>query len=155
MHFWKKENLFLIKIRLNYIEYFFTLNLPSGFLRKLSLFGISVFFIYFGIDHFINPEFYLSIMPPMFPLHLEAVYLSGLFEILGGVGVLIARTRSIAGWGLLALLIAVYPANIYMALTPEAFPDISLFALYFRLALQFLFFYWAYSITRPIYNPGR
>lgn len=94
-------------------------------------------------------------MPPMFPLHLEAVYLSGLFEILGGVGVLIARTRSIAGWGLLALLIAVYPANIYMALTPEAFPDISLFALYFRLALQFLFFYWAYSITRPIYNPGR
>tara|TARA_B100000212_G_scaffold276508_1_gene216028 strand:+ start:1545 stop:1829 length:285 start_codon:yes stop_codon:yes gene_type:complete len=94
-------------------------------------------------------------MPPIFPLHLEAVYLSGLFEILGGVGVLIARTRSIAGWGLLALLIAVYPANIYMALTPEAFPDISLFALYFRLALQFLFFYWAYSITRPIYNPGR
>ena len=91
----------------------------------------------------------------MFPFHLEAVYLSGLFEILGGVGVLIARTRSIAGWGLLALLIAVYPANIYMALTPEAFPDISLFALYFRLALQFLFFYWAYSITRPIYNPGR
>ena len=133
----------------------FTLNLPSGFLRKLSLFGISVFFIYFGIDHFINPEFYLSIMPPIFPLHLEAVYLSGLFEILGGVGVLIARTRSIAGWGLLTLLIAVYPANIYMALTPEAFPDISLFALYFRLALQFLFFYWAYSITRPIYNPGR
>ena len=94
-------------------------------------------------------------MPPIFPLHLEAVYLSGLFEILGGVGVLIARTRSIAGWGLLALLIAVYPANIYMALTPEAFPDITLFALYFRLALQFLFFYWAYSITRPIYNPGR
>ena len=91
----------------------------------------------------------------MFPLHLEAVYLSGLFEILGGIGVLIARTRSIAGWGLLALLIAVYPANIYMALTPEAFPEISLFALYFRLALQFLFFYWAYSITRPIYNPGR
>ena len=133
----------------------FTLNLPSGFLRKLSLFGISVFFIYFGIDHFINPEFYLSIMPPIFPLHLEAVYLSGLFEILGGVGVLIARTRSIAGWGLLTLLIAVYPANIYMALTPEAFPDIPLFARYFRLALQFLFFYWAYSITRPIYNPGR
>ena len=89
----------------------------------------------------------------MFPLHLEAVYLSGLFEILGGVGVLIARTRSIAGWGLLVLLIAVYPANIYMSLRPEAFPDIPLFALYFRLALQFLFFYWAYSITRPIYNP--
>ena len=153
MHFWKKENLFLIKIRLNCIEYFIYIESSFRVLEKVESIRHIFFFIYFGIDHFINPEFYLSIMPPIFPLHLEAVYLSGLFEILGGVGVLIARTRSIAGWGLLVLLIAVYPANIYMALTPEAFPDISLFALYFRLALQFLFFYWAYSITRPIYNP--
>ena len=57
-------------------------NLPSGILRNLCLLGLSVFFIYFGVDHFINPEFYLSIMPPSFPLHLEAVYISGLFEIL-------------------------------------------------------------------------
>ena len=128
-------------------------NLPSGFLRNLSLLGLSVFFIYFGVDHFINPDFYLSIMPPSFPLHLEAVYISGLFEILGGIGVLLSKTRKLAGWGLFALLIAVYPANIYMALTPEAFPDIPLSALYFRLVLQFLFFYWAYSVTRPSFNP--
>lgn len=128
-------------------------NLPSGLLRNLSLLGLSVFFIYFGVDHFINPDFYLSIMPPSFPLHLEAVYISGLFEILGGIGVLLSKTRKLAGWGLFALLIAVYPANIYMALTPEAFPDIPLSALYFRLVLQFLFFYWAYSVTRPSFNP--
>ena len=128
-------------------------NLPSGFLRNLNLLGLSVFFIYFGVDHFINPDFYLSIMPPSFPMHLEAVYISGLFEILGGVGVLLSKTRKLAGWGLFALLIAVYPANIYMALTPEAFPDIPLSALYFRLVLQFLFFYWAYSVTRPSFNP--
>ena len=128
-------------------------NLPSGFLRNLNLLGLSVFFIYFGVDHFINPDFYLSIMPPSFPLHLEAVYISGLFEILGGIGVLLSKTRKLAGWGLFALLIAVYPANIYMALTPEAFPDIPLSALYFRLVLQFLFFYWAYSVTRPSFNP--
>ena len=128
-------------------------NLPSGFLRNLNLLGLSVFFIYFGVDHFINPNFYLSIMPPSFPLHLEAVYISGLFEILGGIGVLLSKTRKLAGWGLFALLIAVYPANIYMALTPEAFPDIPLSALYFRLVLQFLFFYWAYSVTRPSFNP--
>ena len=128
-------------------------NLPSGFLRNLNLLGLSVFFIYFGVDHFINPNFYLSIMPPSFPMHLEAVYISGLFEILGGVGVLLSKTRKLAGWGLFALLIAVYPANIYMALTPEAFPDIPLSALYFRLVLQFLFFYWAYSVTRPSFNP--
>ena len=129
------------------------LNLPSGFLRNLNLLGLSFFFIYFGVDHFINPDFYLSIMPPSFPMHLEAVYISGLFEILGGIGVLLSKTRKLAGWGLFVLLIAVYPANIYMALTPEAFPDIPLSALYFRLVLQFLFFYWAYSVTRPSFNP--
>lgn len=128
-------------------------NLPVGFFRRLNLFGLSLFFIYFGIDHFLNPQFYLSIMPPSLPLHLEAVYISGLFEVLGGVGVLFSRTRKVAGWGLFALLISVYPANIYMALAPEAFPDIPLAVLYFRLLLQFLFFYWAYSVTRPNFNP--
>ena len=92
-------------------------------------------------------------MPPSFPLHEEAVYISG-FEIVGGIGVLIPRFRKIAGWGLVALLIAVYPANIYMAISPEAFPDIPIEMLYFRLALQFLFFYWAYSVTRPAFNLG-
>ena len=130
------------------------LKLPLGFWKKLVLFGLSVFFIYFGVDHFINPDFYLSIMPPSFPLHEEAVYISGFFEIAGGIGVLIPRFRKIAGWGLVALLIAVYPANIYMAISPEAFPDIPIEVLYFRLALQFLFFYWAYSVTRPVFNLG-
>ena len=128
------------------------LKLPVGWWRKLVLFGLSAFFIYFGIDHFVNPDFYLSIMPPAFPLHEEAVYISGFFEVLGGVGVLIARLRKIAGWGLVALLIGVYPANIYMAITPEAFPDIPIAVLYIRLPLQFLFFYWAYSVTRPAFN---
>ena len=127
-------------------------NLPDGILRKIVLFGLAVFFIFFGIDHFINPDFYLSIMPPAFPLHREAVYVSGLFEIFGGLGVLIPRFRKIAGWGLIVLLVTVYPANIYMALTPEAFPNISIELLYFRLALQFLFFYWAYVVTLPAYN---
>ena len=127
-------------------------NLPDGILRKIVLFGLAIFFIFFGIDHFINPDFYLSIMPPAFPLHKEAVYISGFFEILGGLGVLISRFRKIAGWGLIALLVAVYPANIYMAVTPEAFPNISIGLLYFRLALQFLFFYFSYVVTLPAYN---
>ena len=131
-----------------------TLKLPLGLWKKLVLFGLSAFFIYFGVDHFINPDFYLSIMPPSFPLHEEAVYISGFFEIVGGIGVLIPRFRKIAGWGLVALLIAVYPANIYMAISPEAFPDIPIEILYFRLVLQFLFFYWAYSVTRSVFNLG-
>ena len=91
-------------------------------------------------------------MPPSFPLHHEAVYISGLFEIIGGMGILIYRFRKIAGWGLFALLIAVYPANIYMAVTPSAFPDIPIFILYLRLGLQFIFLYWAYTITCREYN---
>ena len=129
------------------------LKLPLGIWRKIFLLGLAGFFLNVGIDHFINPEFYLAIMPPSFPLHAEAVYISGFFEILGGVCLLVPRLRKIAGWGLVALLICVYPANIYMAITPEAFPEIPLSLLYFRLALQFLFFYWAYSVTRPIFNP--
>ena len=127
------------------------LKLPTEWWRVLSLFGLSVFFVYFGIDHFINPDFYLSIMPPAFPLHAEAVYISGFFEILGGICVLIPSLRKLAGWGLITLLVSVYPANIYMAINPEAFPEISIGLLYFRLPLQFLFIYWAYSITRPVY----
>ena len=127
------------------------LKLPLGLWKKLVLFGLSAFFIFFGVDHFINPDFYLSIMPPAFPLHAEAVYISGFFEILGGICVLIPSLRQLAGWGLVALLISVYPANIYMAINPEAFPEISIGLLYFRLPLQFLIIYWAYSITRPVY----
>lgn len=126
--------------------------LPKGIRRKIVLLSLAIFFIYFGTDHFTNPDFYLSIMPPSFPLHHEAVYISGLFEIIGGVGILIYRFRKIAGWGLFALVIAVYPANIYMAITPSAFPDIPIFILYFRLGLQFIFLYWAYTITRKEYN---
>ena len=126
--------------------------LPKGIRRKIVLLSLAIFFIYFGTDHFINPDFYLSIMPPSFPLHHEAVYISGLFEIIGGVGILIYRFRKIAGWGLFALVIAVYPANIYMAITPSAFPDIPIFILYFRLGLQFIFLYWAYTITCKEYN---
>jgi uncharacterized membrane protein len=138
---------------MNTITTFFTvLQLPTGWWKKLVLFGLAVFFINAGVGHFVNPDFYLSIMPPAFPLHPAAVYISGFFEVLGGVCVLIPRLRKIAGWGLVALLVAVYPANIYMAITPEAFPDISVALLYVRLAFQFLFFYWAFSVTRPAYN---
>ena len=130
------------------------MKLPAGWWKKLVLFGLAAFFINVGVDHFVNPEFYLSIMPPAFPLHLEAVYISGFFEVLGGVGVLIPRLRKIAGWGLIALLVAVYPANIYMAITPEAFPEASVALLYVRLVFQFLFFYWAFSVTKSAYNGG-
>ena len=125
------------------------LQLPSNPVKRFFLILLSVFFTYAGFHHLIEPAFYVSIMPPWIPGHLELVYLSGVFEIMGGVGVLIPAVRSFAGLGLVALLVAVYPANLHMAFNPELFPDIPAAALYVRLALQFIAFYWAYSVTRP------
>jgi len=89
--------------------------------------------------HFTSPDFFVDIVPPYLPAPLALVYVSGVFEILGGVGVLIPVTRRWAGYGLLALLVAVYPANIHMALHPEQFPDMSPTSLYVRLPFQFVF----------------
>ncbi len=122
---------------------------PKSRIKTFFLILLSVFFTYAGIDHLISPDFYVSIMPPWMPWHLELVYLSGVFEVMGGVGVLIPLFRAFAGAGLVALLIAVYPANLHMAFNPHLFPDIPVVALYIRLALQFLAFYWAYTVTRP------
>ena len=89
------------------------LQLPKTPLRVLSLLGLAVFFIAIGCDHFIRPNFYVGIMPPYLPAHLELVYLSGLFEILGGMALLIDASRRLAGVGLMVLLVAVYPANVH------------------------------------------
>ena len=133
---------------MNYLsEFSAALKLPYGWWKKLVLFGLAAFFINVGIDHFINPDFYLSIMPPAFPMHLEAVYISGFFEILGGICVLIPSLRIIAGWGLVGLLIAVYPANLYLAFneTPQEAIGISAFAAsWIRLPIQFIFIGLAY-----------
>jgi len=122
---------------------------PTSRIKTFFLVLLSLFFTYAGIDHLISPDFYVSIMPPWIPWHLELVYISGVFEVMGGVGVLIPRFRALAGAGLVALLIAVYPANLHMAFNPQLFPDIPLAALYVRLVLQFLAFYWAWTVTRP------
>ncbi len=121
------------------------LNLPQGKLRRIALFGLSAFFVFSGVNHFANTPFYVAIMPPFFPAPVTLVYISGVFEIAGGVGVLYAPTRRFAGWGLIALLVAIFPANIYMALNAEAFTEMaSARALYIRLPIQLLFIAWVY-----------
>lgn len=126
-----------------------SMQLPKSRIKCFFLFLLSAFFTYAGFHHLFAPDFYVSIMPPWIPGHLALVYISGVFEIMGGIGVLIPRFRSLAGFGLVVLLVAVYPANLYMAFNPELFPDVPVVALYVRLALQFVAFYWAYSVTRP------
>lgn len=122
---------------------------PPSVAKRLALFGLSLAFIAAGANHFVNPDFYLQMMPAYLPAHRELVAVSGVLEILGGVAVLIPRVRRIAGWGLVALLLAVFPANLHMALNPELFPDFSRAALYGRLPFQAIFIAWALWATRP------
>ena len=98
------------------------------------LFGVG--FALAGVLHFILPEYYLKIMPPVLPAPLFLVYLSGAFEIVLGVLLLIPKYTRLAAYGLIALLIAVFPANIYMATNPQLFSQFSSTALYARLPLQ-------------------
>ena len=74
---------------------------------------MAFFYANVGVDHFINPDYFISIMPPYFPLPLEAVYISGFFEIVLGIG-LLTKFRKYSAWGLIILLLAVFPANIYL-----------------------------------------
>jgi uncharacterized membrane protein len=105
-------------------------------------------FVAAGVLHFVRPEFYVRIMPPYLPWHSELVLISGAFEILGGVGLFVPRLRVPAAWGLIALLVAVFPANVHMALHPEQFPQFPPPLLWGRLPLQALFIVWAYWFTR-------
>lgn len=113
--------------------------LPESTARSAVLILVGVFFCLMGATHFTSTELFVPTVPPYLPEPVLLVQLSGVFEILGGLGVLLPRTRRLAGYGLLALLAAVYPANIHMALHPEQFPDIPAAALYGRLPFQFLF----------------
>ena len=81
-------------------------------LKKFALWLFALLFVVAGSNHFIHPEFYISIMPPYLPAHELLVTISGVFEILGGIGLMIKRTRKLAGIGVILLMIAVFPANL-------------------------------------------
>ena len=110
---------------------------------------MALFYIVAGINHFLNPAIYVHIMPPYLPLPLSLVYLSGLFEIMFGFLLLIPRFTRLAAWGVIALLIAVFPANVHMALHPELTPQLPVVSLWIRLPLQGLLIVWAYWFTQP------
>jgi uncharacterized membrane protein len=110
---------------------------------------LAAFFIASGVNHFVSPRFYRAIVPPRLQRRAKLVVdVSGVAEIAGGLGVLPPRTRQPAGVGLIALLAAVFPANLYMARAPERFRRIPRWALYARLPLQPLMMWWAWRATR-------
>ena len=114
----------------------------------LSVMG--VFYVVAGLAHFVRPEFYLPMMPPWLPAHRELIFVSGLAEVVLGVAVLVPRFRRVAAWGIIALLIAIFPANLHIALH-----DVPLFGAakgagiwnWARLPFQAVLIAWAWSYT--------
>src|SRR5438128_2113381 len=117
-------------------------------LKSSSRWIFGILFVLAGVNHFVNPDFYVKIMPPYLPWHLALVVISGIAEAGLGLGLCYPRTARFAAWGLIALLIAVFPANIHMAAHPDLYPTIPPIALWLRLPLQGLLIAWAYWYTR-------
>ena len=113
-------------------------------IKYFSLIVMGVFYISIGVSHFTSPIWYVQIVPPYLPYKLELVYISGLFEILFGGMLFFKKTRFLAGWGLILLLIAVYPANIYLAQTNGAAMNTTPLIAWGRLPVQFIFIGLAY-----------
>ena len=113
-------------------------------IKYFSLIVMGVFYISIGISHFTSPIWYVQIVPPYLPYKLELVYISGLFEILFGGMLFFRKTRFLAGWGLILLLIAVYPANIYLAQTNGVAMNTTPLIAWGRLPVQFIFIGLAY-----------
>jgi uncharacterized membrane protein len=121
---------------------------------------LGALFVGAGITHFTRPGFYVPMVPPYLPAPLALVYVSGVFEILLGLLVLVPATRRLAAWGLVLLLLAVFPANIHMAVhhvgfvdAPEWLPQPTPLGLWMRLPFQLVLIAWAHWYTRP--EPAR
>lgn len=120
--------------------------------HRISIFSIAILFIVAGALHLVLPQAYVKQMPAIFPAPWLLVIISGLFEILGGLGVLVSRTRRFSGFGLIALLIAVFPVNVHMynALSDgQRWTWLGL-ALLIRLPIQLVLIAWIYrSCCKP------
>lgn len=117
-------------------------------MKKAMLFLMAGSYFTAGIIHFLHPEVYLKIMPPYLPWHKELVLISGIIEILLGILLLIPKTRIVAAWLIIDLLLAVFPANWQMAQNYYQEQNSRLWIAIVRLPLQILLIYWAWLYTR-------
>jgi len=129
-----------------------TLPRPTPVFRAV----LGVAMIAVGIVHFAAPETFVRMIPAFLPWPLFLVYLSGIAEIAGGAGLFVPRLRRAASWGLIALYVAVFPANVNMAIhqIPLGDQPVSPLVLWLRLPLQLVFIAWAYWVGRPD-KPGK
>ena len=118
----------------------------------------ALFFLISGVLHLVIPQTYMRVMPPYIPAPRAVVCVSGMFEILGGLGLLFPPVvlgfpvRKVSAWGLMALLIAVEPVHIYMVNDHNKFAAFPLWVLWVRLPLQLPLIWWAWQYTRKCAN---
>lgn len=124
--------------------------------KEVLCWVMGAFYVAAGVSHFVNPDFFVEIVPPHLPWKLGLVHVSGVAEILLGAAVVLPPTRRFAAWGIIALLIAVFPANIYMATfqirpphAPEWMQGAGPMQLWLRLPMQGVLALWAWWYTRP------
>ena len=117
-------------------------------IKKVSIVLASIFYVLVGLQHFINPQWFVQIVPPYLPYPLQLVYISGFFEIALGLLLLIPSLRFFASWGIILLLIAVFPANIYVAQTMGEVINTTPLLAWGRLPFQLVFIALAYWHSR-------
>lgn len=115
--------------------------------KLVLLYLMGIFYIYAGYSHFKIPKFFLKITPPWVPYPKKVNILIGAVEILLGILVMIPMTRSLAAWGIIILLVAVFPANIYHLTSGGAGTKVSIKFLWIRLPLQAVLIIWAWWYT--------
>src|SRR5262249_37252765 len=125
-----------------------------GILKTVMKYLFALIFIVAGMNHFRDPDFYLRIMPPYLPWPSALHLLAGFFEIVLGVMLLIPSYQRLGAWGLIALLIAVYPANIHMAVNHQLYPNVPMIFHWIRLPLQFVLIALAWWFTKNDVKPG-
>ena len=125
-------------------------------LKSLLKWPFAALFIISGIGHFVKSDTYLRLMPPYLPYHSELVALSGVVEAVLGLLLLAPRTQRITAYGLMATLVAIFPANIHAAMTAgtpnEAMPGVSVTLAWLRLPIQPVLILWAYWYTRSTHT---
>jgi uncharacterized membrane protein len=130
-------------------------------MRTMLRWLLSMFMVVAGANHFVAPATYVGMMPSALPAPAALVYISGVAEILGGIGLVLPATRRLAGWGLIALFVAIFPANINMAVHHLRLGgrEVSTWMLWARLPLQAVLVVWAYWCSQrakaPVLPPGR
>jgi len=109
---------------------------------------LGIFFVLAGINHFVNPDFYMNIMPDYFPFHYALVLLSGVTEIVAGAMLFYGPTVRLGAWGIVAMLVIFFTVHIHMIVHADRYPNVPPWALWLRIVLQFVFIAWAWWYTR-------